>query len=305
MRWQGLVVLGCLLAGAAEAITVDGTRDAGYGAALFLQNTQTQFVDNTDASVGFANGSELDAGYAAVAGGRLYLFFAGNLESNDNKLDIFIDGAAGGFNALGSLTGNPDNFNSMTGLTFDAGFTANHWLTIGGGGATPTIAVRYANLVADQSFVSGQTTPTVGALSGGAGPVIEATWNNANTAGVLGGTGLVSDAEILSVMGVTTGIELSIALSDLGYVDGDIRIAAFVNNPDHNYASNQVAGVGILSGNLAGDGFGTFTGNLAAVDFNDFYGNQFMVIPASSIPEPASLVLFGVAGMIVGIRRRR
>src|SRR5262245_53471556 len=81
---------------ALAAPTVDGTRDAQYGAAKAVQLTGTSFGNNTNPSVNVNNGSELDAGYGVVDGGNLYLMFAGNLETNFNKLDIFVDSRAGG-----------------------------------------------------------------------------------------------------------------------------------------------------------------------------------------------------------------
>ena len=49
---------------------------------------------------GYIGGSELDAAYARVSGGRLYLMLTGNHESNFNKLDVFIDSVVGGENTL-------------------------------------------------------------------------------------------------------------------------------------------------------------------------------------------------------------
>ena len=63
----------CFMAAPAAAITVDGTKDAGYGAALAIQTTQTQFGDNL---------SEMDAGYAVLDSGKLYLMLTGNIENN-------------------------------------------------------------------------------------------------------------------------------------------------------------------------------------------------------------------------------
>ena len=87
-----LMVLAALAPAAARAqIVVDGTRDAGYGSALAVQTVETGFGDANP-----AGGSELDAGYARLDGGRLYLLLTGNLEANFNKLEIFIDSKAGG-----------------------------------------------------------------------------------------------------------------------------------------------------------------------------------------------------------------
>src|SRR5688572_16654894 len=103
-------------AGAVQAApTVDGTRDAEYGGALAVQTVQTGFGDNF---------SEMDAGYASMQGGKLYLMLTGNIEANFNKLEIFIDSKAGGQSVFDS-SGN-DNAQRMDGLVFDVGFTADY-----------------------------------------------------------------------------------------------------------------------------------------------------------------------------------
>src|SRR5262245_8801904 len=85
---------------------VNGSHDADYGSAIVVQQTPTGFGDNNLGNQ-FANGSELDAGYGVVSGGRLYLFLSGNLETNFNKLEIFIaSGAPGGVNQLVNIPNN-------------------------------------------------------------------------------------------------------------------------------------------------------------------------------------------------------
>src|SRR5215470_3202924 len=87
---------------------VDGTKDAEYGTALAVQTTNTQFGNARPPSE--LNGSELDAAYAKIVSGRLYLMLTGNLEPNFNKLDVFIDSQPGGENTL-SGTPQYDFFN--------------------------------------------------------------------------------------------------------------------------------------------------------------------------------------------------
>ena len=87
----GVLIL-IVVAPALAVPVVDGTRDVEYGAPLAVQAVQTGFGDaNPPGSLG---GSELDACYAKIAGGRLYLLLTGNHEPNFNKLDIFIDSRA-------------------------------------------------------------------------------------------------------------------------------------------------------------------------------------------------------------------
>jgi hypothetical protein len=131
-------------------IVMDGSRDLGYGAALSLQNTNTQFGNGTNGDpVNAGGGSEIDGVYAKVSGGRLYVLIAGNLETNFNKFDVFIDSASGGVNTIvgadqpkmvdGYSAKQPDPVNlpdpnsgalqHMQGLTFDTGFDADYYLT--------------------------------------------------------------------------------------------------------------------------------------------------------------------------------
>ncbi|HYO23323.1 MAG TPA: hypothetical protein VEQ85_00075, partial [Lacipirellulaceae bacterium] len=150
------------LAGHAGAVPViDGTVDAEYGAALSVQNTNTQFGDATNGDqINGGGGSEIDQIFARVSNGRLYVIVTGNLETNFNKLDIYIDSEAGGHNVIDGVDGPfggtganllpggvdafccgglapPDGNNAMNrgalqrmdGLTFDPTFAADHYLT--------------------------------------------------------------------------------------------------------------------------------------------------------------------------------
>jgi hypothetical protein len=277
---------------ASAVVTVDGTKDASYGSPLSVQQSATGFGDSNLGSTQFANGSEIDAVYAEVSGGRLNLLFTGNLETNFNKLDIFIDSAAGGMNRLTPLGTDQGNFNRMAssdginGLTFDAGFTANRWISVTAGGATPDIFVDYANLDTGTGNYAGQSVPlSAAALTGGnGGPSFNVTFNNANSAGVTGSTAPNDAASVL------TGVEVSIALADLGYTGGLINIAGFINGGGQDFLANQVMGT-LPAG----------TGNLGEprnVNFNTFAGNQFV-----TVPEPATLG--AIAGAALAAFRRR
>src|SRR5688500_15737813 len=87
----------------AQIVAVDGTLDASYGAPLAVQAVQTGFGDNQ---------SEFDALYGKIEEGNLFLFLSGNLESNFNQAEIFVDSMAGGQNVLAG--NNPDiDFNGL------------------------------------------------------------------------------------------------------------------------------------------------------------------------------------------------
>ncbi len=307
------------VAGNAQAIVVDGTVDAGYGSALAVQTVQTQFGDASDPTgMGAGGGGELDAGYAVISGGRLYVMLTGNIEPNFNKVSVFIDSKAGGENTLdGSLAYDfSDVSSNFGGLTFDTGFEADyHLFGRWNGGAFEMDVVDRSNSTpgaelgnygaADTGVGTGVQTGTV--LAGGtattgadAGTFLTSDvyfgFNNTNIAGVIGGD---QASDPVAAAAVTTGLEFSIALADLGYTGGDIKIHAVYGNGDNNYHSNQVLG-GLTppQGNLGGDGGGNFTGNLAGINFNQYAGDQYFVIP-----EPASMALLGL-GALAMLRRR-
>jgi hypothetical protein len=139
-----------------SAPTIDGTRDAIYGGPKFIQNNFTGFGNASNGSPTAANGSEIDAVYAVIydngtptdtSDDVLYVFIAGNLETNFNKLDLFFDVNAtdgqnqlrgdncqsdyNGVNRMGA--GGNGTANAGPGLKFDAGFTADYWVGITNG----------------------------------------------------------------------------------------------------------------------------------------------------------------------------
>jgi hypothetical protein len=300
-------VLGLLIVAAiatpASAQIIDGTKDASYGGALAVQTVDTQFGDNQ---------SEWDAGYGTIAGGRLNLMLTGNLQDNFNKFEIFIDSKAGGQSVFDS-SGN-DDAGRMDGLVFDAGFTADYHIIVRRGG-DPKLDLDFANLGAQSAsgyfdFLTGGGNTGTGSTGTGvnASP-IDVGYDGSNGAGVGGGTGAANAAAALAV---TTGLELSIALSDLGYTGGPINIMVGQNGDGHHFWSNQFlgglpAGLGnsppdLGTSNLGGDGAGTFTGE-GAIDFTTLAGNQFFTV---NVPEPASAALVGLAVMgLAALGRKR
>ncbi|MCC6493453.1 MAG: hypothetical protein IT424_10565 [Pirellulales bacterium] len=139
-----------VLSAAAVAVPLmDGTADVEYGAALSTQNTNTQFGDAVNGDqINGGGGSEIDQIFATVADGRLYITIAGNLETNFNKIEVFLDSTGGGVNTINGAdqptmvdgycckqagVNLPDPASGalqrMNGLTFDAGFNADYYLT--------------------------------------------------------------------------------------------------------------------------------------------------------------------------------
>jgi hypothetical protein len=306
-RMFGLILVGLMAAPVSAQIAVDGTLDAGYGGpALVLIGTDgiTPSTAVQTVQTGFGdNENEWNAGYGVISGGRLNLMLTGNLQTNFNKLDIFIDSKAGG-QAVFDSSGN-DNSQVMDGLVFDAGFTADYHLIARRGSSKLDFdfanlgaqsATFYENVFGGADFGSGNTGTGVNAAPIGIG------YNGSNTAGVTGGNGAADQA---AAAAVTTGLELSIDLADLGYVGGPIHVMVGQNGDGHNYWSNQfLGGLPAPQGNLGGDGAGTFTGE-GAIDFNLYAGNQYFTINA--IPEPSTLALAGLAGlgMVVNSLRRK
>ncbi|MGH8048841.1 MAG: PEP-CTERM sorting domain-containing protein [Chthoniobacterales bacterium] len=285
---------------AAASLTVDGTRDAGYGPALSVQTVETGFGDNF---------SEWDAGYAKIESGVLYLMLTGNMEANFNKLNIFIDSKAGGQSVFDS-SGN-DNSQAMDGLVFDVGFLADYHLDIrrGTDSGNQTFCLDFADLGAQTAsqyldIMSGSGLEGTGTTGTGvnAGAILVG-YNNSNIAGV--GGGAPNAADQTAAAAVTTGLELAISLADLGYVSGDIRVMIGQNNQGQNYWSNQfLGGLTAPQGNLGGDGNGSFTGE-GAIDFTTLAGDQFFTV--APVPEPSTYAA-GIAALLAGIivmRRRK
>jgi hypothetical protein len=288
----GLLIIAAMAAPASAQIVVDGTKDAGYGSALAMQTIETGFGDNF---------SELDAGYGLIDGGRLYLMLTGNVENNFNKLEIFIDSKAGGQSVFDS-SGN-DNAGRMDGLVFDAGFTADYHIIFrrGTDNGNPKVDVDFANLAAQSAsgyldIMTGSGFDGTGSTGTGvnASP-IQVGYDNSNAAGVGGNTGVAANQAAAAA--VSTGLELSIDLADLGYAGGVINVMVGQNGGGHDFWSNQfLGGLPVGSVNLGGDGAGNFTGE-GAIDFTQVDGSQYFRV----VPEPASVGLLGLAGLALSV----
>ncbi len=300
-----------LAAGAANA-QVDGTYKPAYGTALASQTNRTGFGDSNLGQQHYANGSELDQVFAYESGGNLNLLFTGNLETNYNKFDIFIDNGSGqGQGTIDNTTffGLPGQFN---GMKLDTGFKPTHWFSIGNGGGQSTSdgygmfvnAARVGGVggsAADGGYLGGSDgAPAGGGVLAGFGgnnwANLKAIVNNSNVFGVDGaGLGFGPDS-------ASTGIEVQIPLASLGIASiNGLKIAGWINGQNWDYMSNQVLG-GLPAGtnNLGGDGAGNFNGGVGGIDFNNFAGDQYVTL----VPAPASLALLGLGGLAAARRRR-
>ncbi len=279
-----------VVAAAPPYIVTNGSADNPYGAPVVAQTIGTGFGDADLGLADEANGSELDAAYAELHDGMLYLLLAGNLESNFNDLEIFIDSMPGGQNVLrgDNFVFSDNGLNRMgddgtgNGLTFDPSFYADYWFSVQGGfgelGPGPRIPYKFVVHSADLPTQGGGTghflganTALAGGTLAGAGADnpfgVRVALDNRNVGGVEAGTGADNGANAFQ------GVEFAIPLAAIGNPTGCVRICAFVNGRLHDYVSNQVLGaLPVGTDNL---------GEPRDVDFGDYAGNQyFSVCPA-------------------------
>ena len=262
-------------------IEVDGERDEDYGDPIAVQNIQTGFGDP---------GSELNAAYAIVEAGKLYLMLTGNLEPNFNKLEIFIDSKSGGQNQI-IANQNPNNDNwaaKFDGFTFDSGFSADYLLIVRHGFNGTQLDLDFAELgeQGKGSLVGRFDPPSLGKT----GP-FEASnglmigFNNTNSAGIGSNQGQLANQKNAAL--VMTGSELAIPLNVIGAPKGEIKICVMINGQGHDYLSNQFLGpMPEGTRNLGTNGQGDFVqdSSLEEVDLNDYEGDQFFVIPSPEAP---------------------
>ncbi len=275
-----------------------------------------------------ATGSELDGIYSYVdaAGGFLYVLFTGNSQSNFNNLDMFfdvnpldgqntlrgdnVDIDFNGLNNMGNRNGNP-------GLTFDAGFTADYWLSYRSGGG-PVVFGNAAVLRANGPLRDfNDNNLDYGAFKGGPKPANNPTNFNGprldaqdgfspqiftQFAPGLSGDSLLIDplapvgvadviflsinnSNVLGVTGttsagselVTTGVEVKISLAELNW-DGTTCIRVSAMVLSSNHT--------FMSNQVSG-GLPPGTGNLGTtglVDFNTLAGNQFVELCSAGGP---------------------
>ena len=268
------------------------------------QVTHTDFGDNTLEGFESANGSELVAAGAVRVEDSLRVFIAGNLESNFNKLELFIDTGPGGQNRLrgdnapvdfGGLNRMGDD-GSGNGLQFDAGFQPDYWIgiTTGNPGTGIRVFANFATLATggggDGYFLGSNVPAHNGILYGGFNPHgIRIALDNSNVHGVQSGCGQVPQQDT-----VWTGVDLMIPLQAMGGNTSCVRICAFINGESHDFVSNQVLGP-LPTGTCS-------LGEPRAVNFQNHAGAQYFELcpqgvgvedgpcaqGGSRVPEPVS-----------------
>ena len=300
------------------APVMDGTLDAGYGGPKFLQDNYTGFGNANSGSPTSANGSEIDAVYAVVYNNGtpndptddvLYVFIAGNVETNFNKLDLFFDtGVAGQNRLLGSNAG--VDFNGLNrmgddgsgnGLTFDTGFNADYWIGFTNGGGPTALYMNYAQILpagGGPGFYCGTAAPqSNGVLTGGdvGAPALLGTIDNSNTAGVGGSPSGISlpdndvanGSEIDGLYGVITGGRLYLLIT--GNLETNFNKLDLFFDVDSGDGQNQLRGDNCQSdyngvNRMKRGGNGT-TGAGPGLKFDsDFFADYWVGITNGSYP---------------------
>lgn len=259
----------------AGTLLCNGFREDLYGSALKVQTVRTEFGDNL---------SELDAAYAGVQDGKLFVMLTGNIQDNFNKIHILIDSSDAVTSNVLNAAGN-DFSDVMDGMTLDTGFTPDFHVIArrGFGGSNDQFDLDFAALGSGQSVqftnIFGGTKEGFVEATGGSGSLsvlpIGVGYFDDNTAGVLGGT---EAADGPAAEAVRTGLELCIDLADLGSPSGtNIKVMAFITSSDHTFSSNQF--LGGLPVDLDGAGLGTSNlGTTSAVDLSAIAENQYFEV---------------------------
>ncbi|HXR04957.1 MAG TPA: PEP-CTERM sorting domain-containing protein [Verrucomicrobiae bacterium] len=272
-----------------HAQSLNGTLDSGfYGSPLAVQTADTGFGSGPASS----GGNQLDAAYGRISSGNLYLFFAGNT-SDGNFLDVFIaDGRPGGQNTFNVSSGGTVN---MNGSVFSPGFLATFSVNVNT--FAGTMYPNAYDLTLGTGGYTGSGIPDIGGTISGApaGNGIQLAVNESSPAG----SGVNTAPGALTV---TTGWEMAIPLSLLGN-PSSVEVLADINGNPDNYLSNQFL-PGLPNGTANVGGGGPYSGPQAgAFNFSSTPGEWFTV----SVPEPSTLALFGLSGLMAMrlIRRRK
>lgn len=282
-------VLAC--AGSALAQINDGVLNPadGYGAPIWQQEIQTGFGSAP-------NGSELAAIYTKSDANGVTLFFAGALESNFNKLNVFFDTKAGGQNQIGGTNPGNDNWaNKYNGFTFDTGFNADYMMIFRRNGGQ--FDIDHAEIgTANGSQIGSAPTGTPSNFNFGAGFNLGYS-SSASSIGGTSGAAVTPGLPLLS----TGGIEIFVPYAALGLTQGQtFLLSAMINGSNHDFLSNQFAGsLPVGTGNLGGDGFGGFNGTVGQINLNNWAGNQYILVPT-----PGAMALLGMGGLLAARRRR-
>lgn len=252
-----------------------------------VQNNATQFGDSAGGQA--AGGSEVNAAWGTISGGRLKLLVSGNLEANFNKMWIFLDHGIGGTNSLagGYQDGGFNEINNMTGVQFDTGFNPSRGIRLEvGGGFLGVRGFTLDGAPGYDIFTAGGTAALPLSNVGGANGV-NFGWDNGNALGV---TAASAATALTAIQGLNFDIDLATYFGTANI--NAVRAMIFVTSGDAGFASNQ------FLGSLPA-GYGNL-GGLGGHDFDNDAGDQFITI----VPAPGAMALLGLGGLLVSRRRR-
>ena len=261
--------MGAALSVYAQPASINGSYDPAFGGALSVQTVATDYGSQTAAT----GGNQLDAAYGTIAGGNLYLFFAGNTSDGNNLVVYLADGAAGGQSTLNASGGSytSTGTQSLDGSVFSPGFSATSAIDVNT--YAGTIYANAFNLVAGTGGYAG-SAPDSGGTIGGVFNVTTAV-NESSPAGAGVNTGA-------GALTVTTGWEFAIPLSALNN-STSIEVLAEIG-----YDS----GGGSLSDQFLAPN--NVSGYPSTFNFGGTAGDYFTV---TEVPEPSSMMLLGMSGL--------
>ncbi len=295
---------------------VDGTKDASYPAALFVNTLATTLGNTTIGSQNNANGSELCAVYGYRSATRLYLMVTGNLKTQYDKIVLWIDCKSGGQNIVRNDNAGIDFgiINAHAGMTFDNSGTP----------LAPDYFIDYTGGSGGDHYLNYATLPDLGAGAGGYcrgdkntppgefrvlafpgmpttngqapppnGGSMEAASNNSNLGGIAGAIvqpNPWTNPPGSNPGGVNVGTEIKVPLAETGWVPGvtSIRLGGFIVGFNWDFLSNQVVGGVPASQNNYG-----FPAN--GVDFSTPLnaGNQFVTLTVPGTLANRTIALDG------------
>ena len=230
----------------ANAQLLNGNLDtAFYGSPLYIQTVNTGFGNSTGG--GDASGSELDAVYAKVSGGNLYIFIAGCIQSGGNRINVFV---AGGSTAGQTTLSVPSTatLHNMNGSIFAANFTNTFAMEVNDSSSTLYTEEYNTTGTASGGYV-GALAGSAGIFAGSSGGVSMLYLNNTLTSTMGTGGQALSGSNVGA--SVTNGLEIVIPTSAIGYTGGSVNVLVDINNNTDTYLSNQfLPGLPVPSANL-------------------------------------------------------
>lgn len=230
----------------ANAQNLNGTLNTSfYGAPLYVQTINTQFGDSNGGDD--TSGSELDAVYTKVANGNLYLFIAGAFQNNGNHFNVFVAGGDAGqtnLNVPATAT-----LKAMNGSAFTNGFQATWAFDMNDSGGTLYSEEYTLTGTPSGGYVGSLAESSTGIAAGSDGGVASLYFNN-TLVSTMGAAGTALSGASSGV-NTTTGLEMVIPLTAIGYSGGSVNVLVDINGGGDGYLSNQfLPGLAVGSGNL-------------------------------------------------------